>query len=82
MAETFVSMYTENCIDSVIFSVLDLSLVDRGFQPWSDKTKGYKIGICCFCAKHTAFLRGKSKHWLTPNQDNVSKWSNISSHGL
>jgi len=49
-------MYIKNCIDSVIFCVLDLSSVDRGFQPWSGKTKGYKIGICCFCAKHTAFL--------------------------
>jgi hypothetical protein len=28
------------------------------------KTKDYKIGICCFSAKHTA-LRRKSKNWLT-----------------
>ena len=42
-------------------SVLILSAVDHGFQPRSDQTKDYKIGIiCCFSTKHTA-LRRKSK---------------------
>jgi hypothetical protein len=37
-----------------------------------DQAKDYKIGICCFAAKHVA-LRGKSKDWLSRNQDNVSE---------
>jgi len=34
--------------------------------------KEYKIGICCFSAKHAA-LRRKSKDWLARNRDNVSR---------
>jgi hypothetical protein len=34
--------------------VLSLGVVDRGFEPQSGQTKDYKIGICCFSAKHTA----------------------------
>jgi len=34
------------------------------------QTKDYKIGICCFSAKHAA-LRRKSKDWLAQNQKNV-----------
>jgi hypothetical protein len=34
-------------------------VVDRGFEPQSDQTKGYNIGICCFSAKYAA-LRSKS----------------------
>jgi hypothetical protein len=34
-------------------SMLALSVVDRGFNPRSDQTKDYKIGICCFSAKHS-----------------------------
>ena len=37
----------------------------------------YKIGICCFSAKHAA-PRRKSKDWLVLNQDNVSEWSDMS----
>ena len=46
-------------------NVLSSSVVDRGFEPSSGKTKDYKIGICCFSAKHTA-LRSKSIYtgWL------------------
>ena len=61
--------------------VLASSVVDRGFDPWSGKTKDYKIGVCCFSAKHAA-LRSKSKDWLSRNQDNVSEWSDMSTHGL
>jgi hypothetical protein len=43
-------------------SGLASSAVDRGFDPRSGQTKDYKIGICCFSAKHTA-LRSKSKDW-------------------
>ena len=62
-------------------SVLTSIAVNRGFEPWSGQTKNYKIGICCFSAKHLA-LRKKSKDWLTRNQDNVSEWANMSICGL
>jgi len=58
--------YVEILIDCVEFfnarivSVLASSVVDHGFKSWSGQTKGYRIGICCFSAKHTA-LRRKSK---------------------
>ena len=48
--------------------VLASSAVDRGFEPRSGKTKDYKIGICCFFAKHAA-LRKKSKDGLARNQN-------------
>jgi hypothetical protein len=44
-------------------------------------TKDYKIGICCFFAKHAA-LRRKGKDWLARNQDNVSEWGDLSTRGL
>jgi hypothetical protein len=53
------------------------SVVDRGFKQWTVQTKKYKIGICCFSAKHAA-LRRKSKDWLPRNQDNASEWGNMS----
>ena len=62
-------------------SVLASSAVYRGFEPRSGQTKDYKIGICCFSAKHIA-LRRKSKIWLTRNQDNVSEWGGMSIRGL
>ena len=65
----------------VMVSVLASSAVDRGFEPRSDQTKDYKIGICCFSAKHEA-LRRKSKDWLVRNQDNVSEWGDMSICGL
>jgi hypothetical protein len=48
---------------------------------YQGQTKGYKIGICCFDAKHAA-LRRKSKDWLARNQDNVSEWGDMSIRGL
>jgi hypothetical protein len=60
--------------------VLASSSVDRGFEPRSGQTKDYKIGICCFSAKHAA-LRRKSKDWLVQNQNNVSEWSDMSTIG-
>ena len=62
-------------------SMLTLSVVGRGFEPRLDQTKDYKIGFCCFSAKHAAF-RSKSKDWLARNRDNVSELSDISTHGL
>ena len=64
-------------------SVLASSAVDREFEPRSGQTKDYKIGICCFSAKHEA-LRRKSKDWLVRNQNNVSdsEWSDMSTRRL
>ena len=58
-------------------SVFVSSVVDRGFEPWSDQAKDYEISICCFSTKHTA-LRRKKENWLAQNLDNVSEWSNMS----
>jgi hypothetical protein len=62
-------------------SVLASSAVDRGFELRADQTKDYKIGMCCFSAKHAA-LRRKSKDWLARNQDNVSEWGDMSTRGM
>ena len=62
-------------------SVLASSAVDRGCVPQLGQTKDYKIGICCFSAKHAA-LRRKSKDWLAWNQANVSEWGDMSIYGL
>ena len=69
-----------NGIDDVMVSVLAPSAVDRGFEPRSVETKNYKIGMCCFSAKHVA-LRRKRTDWLARNQDNVSKWGDLSIQG-
>ena len=58
-------------------SVLASSVVGCGFAHRSGQTKDYKIGSCCFSAKDAA-LRSKSKDWLARNQDNVSKYSDMS----
>jgi hypothetical protein len=57
--------------------VLVSNAVDRWLEPRSGQTKDYKIGICCFSAKHAA-LRRKSKDWLAWNEDNVSEWGDMS----
>jgi hypothetical protein len=44
----------------VMISVLAPIVLDRGFEPLADQTKDYKIGICCFSAKH-ATLRSQNK---------------------
>ena len=61
-------------IGCVIVSMFASRAVDRGFEPRSGQRKYYKIGICCFSAKHAALIiRRKSKDWLSRNQDNVSE---------
>jgi hypothetical protein len=70
-----------NRIAGVMVSMLASSVVDRGLDPWSDQTNEYKIGMCCFCAKHAA-LRRKNKDWLARNQNNVSEWNDMSARGL
>ena len=62
-------------------SVLASSAIDRGFEPWSGQIKDYKIGICCFSAKHSA-LRRKSKNWSARNQNNMYEWSDVPTRGL
>ena len=61
-----------NFIGGIMVSVLASSAVDCGFEPGSGQTKDYKIGICCFFAKHAALWR-KSKDWLAWNRNNVSE---------
>ena len=70
-----------NYIGGIMVSVLILSAVECGFEPQSAQTKDFKIGICCFSVKHAA-LRRKSIDWLAWNQNNVSEWSDMSTHGL
>ena len=48
-----------NRIDGVMVSVLASSAIDRGFEPRSGQTKDYKIGMCCFSAKHVALRTGR-----------------------
>ena len=62
-------------------SVLASIVVDRGFEPGSGQSNDFKIGICCFSAKHAA-LKGKSKDWSALNQNNVSEWSDMSTREL
>ena len=61
----------------VMVNMLASGAVDRGFESRSGQTKDYKIGICCFSAKHTA-LGKKSKDGLVRNQNSVSEWSDMS----
>jgi hypothetical protein len=70
-----------NRISDIMVRVLASSAVDCGFEPQSGQTNDYKIGICCFSAKHAA-LRRKSKDWLARIQDNVSELSDMSIRGL
>jgi hypothetical protein len=70
--------FTYYLIDGVIVSVVEG--LECGIS-WVRQTKDYKIGICCFSAKHTT-LRRKSKNWFVQNPNNVSKWSDMSSRGL
>ena len=55
----------------VMVRVLVWSVVNRGFEPQSDKTKDCKICIFCVSAKH-ATLRTKTKDWMSRNQDDLS----------
>ena len=62
-------------------SVLASSVVDHGFEPRLGKIKEYKIDIFCFCTKQ-ATLKSNTKGWLDQNQNNVSVWSDMSTHRL
>jgi predicted LPLAT superfamily acyltransferase len=62
-------------------SMLTLSAVYCGFEPWLGQTKDYNIDICSLSFKYKA-LRRKSKDWLARNQNNVSEWGDMSIHRL
>ena len=49
-----------NLVGGVMVSMLVSSAVDRGFESRLGQIKDYKIGICCFSAKHAALRRKKS----------------------
>ena len=66
-----------NNIGGVMVRFLASYVVDCGFEPWSGQIEDYKIGICCFSAKHAA-LRRKSNDWLPQNLDNASECGNMS----
>ena len=57
------------------------SVVDLGIELWSGQTNDYELGICCFSA-NLLELRSKSEDWLAQNLDNVSEWSDMSTHRL
>jgi hypothetical protein len=48
---------------------LTSSAVDRGFDPWSGQFKDYKIGICCFSAKHCSIKEEKEPGNLALNNN-------------
>ena len=62
-------------------TMLTLSALYRRFKSPMGQTKDYQISICCLFTKHAALWR-KSKDWLARNQDNVSKWGDMSIRGL
>ena len=66
-----------NHIGGIMIRMFASSVVDRWFEPRSGQIKDYKIGVCCFSAKQAA-LRRKRKDWLAWNQNNGSKWSDMS----
>ena len=55
--DNWLSFVHVNHINGVMVSVLASSAIDRVFEPRSGQTKHYKIGICCFYAKHTVLKR-------------------------
>jgi hypothetical protein len=55
------SVVDHGFICGIMVNMLVSSVVDHGFKPKLCQTKDYKIGICCFSAKH-APLRRKSKN--------------------
>ena len=50
-----------NRIGDGMDSVLASRVIDRGFEPLSGQTKDYKIGICCFSAKHARIIKDKEQ---------------------
>ena len=59
--------------------MLAASLLDHGFQLCSGQAKDYKIGICCFSAKHVV-LSSKISLVGPENKDKMSEWGNMSTY--
>ena len=70
-----------NLLGGVMVSMVAPSSVNHEFEPRSDHSKDYEIGIVCFSTKHAA-LRRKSKDWVIRNQANVSECDDMSIRGL
>jgi hypothetical protein len=70
-----------NIVGRVMVSMFALSTVNRGFEYRSGQPNDYNIVICCFSGKFAA-IRSKSKDLLTRNQNNVPKWSDVSTRFL
>jgi hypothetical protein len=56
-------------------------VVDHGYTLQSGQPKYYDFDFGCFYAKN-AQLKTNIKDWLARNQDNISEWCDISTHGL
>ena len=73
----------ENHIGGVMVIMLALSVVDCELELELDHTKDNAIGIFCFPTTDAALRREReNKDWLARNQDNVSEWSDTSTHKL
>jgi hypothetical protein len=70
-----------NRIDGIHVIVLASSVIECGFEPRLGQTKPKQIDIGCFSTRQAA-LRSKNKDWMTQNQDDVSKWSDLSTRRL
>jgi len=70
---------------SAIYCGLELwsgqSAIYCGLELWSGQIKDCTIGIYCISTKHTV-LMSKNKDWSTRYWDNVSDWSDMSTHWL
>ena len=64
-----------------MISVLAWSAVGCRFESGSVEIEDYKIGICCFSAKHVS-LRRKGNNWLARNQNNVPELGDMHIPGL
>jgi hypothetical protein len=53
-----------NRISGVMVSLIALSVVGRGFKPWSGQTKDYEIGICYCSAMRAALKEKENTGWL------------------
>jgi hypothetical protein len=71
--------YNTNCIGGVM--VKSNARLEGGRSwvraPVESYQRLYKLICVCFSGKHAALSR-KSKEWSTLNQDNVSKWGDMS----
>jgi hypothetical protein len=58
-------------------SVFSSSAIGHVFELRSGQIKDYAIIFFIFLAKHT-LLKSTSKNWLVRNQNNASKWNDMS----